>query len=270
MTTTLNFKPTINLPAWRANAQHLGAHVAGACLAWDMRNNGDANPYIWSMRGAALLERYDVQTDEWMLMPSPAIAVGFAAGSWMVLHPSQGPRGTLAAGNSTTKVVLSTALPAAVGINQLANSGAGTGYVIRIIGNAAGSSGKTEERHIIANTSGTTPTIYLDSALSFTPATGDRYEILSGKLVICGSGVLGAGICKTYDIATMAVASVTQTNLPATIATDSCAVAMSELYVPVDKAPGQGYFGNITATATGVMPRAVISPTVRPASSLES
>ena len=58
--------------------------------------------------------------------------------------PTQGPRGVLAGGNTTTSIVLSTALPAAVAPNQLANKGNSNGFKIRIIGNSAGGSGKTE------------------------------------------------------------------------------------------------------------------------------
>ena len=65
--------------------------------------------------------------------------------------------------------------------NQLANRGDGKGYIIRVIGNAGSSSGKIEERRIIANTAGPTPTVILDAPLSTTPTTGDTFELLSGE-----------------------------------------------------------------------------------------
>ena len=126
----------------------------------------------------------------------------FGAGAGAVMMPAQGPRGVLAAGATTTSVVLSTALPAAVAPNQLANKGNSNGFKIRIIGNSAGGSGKIEERYIIGNTGGTTPTLYLDSPLSFTPAAGDAYEIRSGRLYMLSAGTLAAGCWKYYDIAT--------------------------------------------------------------------
>lgn len=64
-----------------------------------------------------------------------------------------------------------------VALNQLANRG-GTGdygFKIRIIGKSAG---KVEERFIVANTAGTTPTLWLNNPLTFTPTTADTYEIL--------------------------------------------------------------------------------------------
>jgi hypothetical protein len=172
----------------------------------------------------------------------------FAAGCGSVFVASAGPNGTLAGGDSTTSVVLSTALPAAVGINQLANRGGlGTGFKIRITGNSAGGSGKTEEAYIIGNTAGTTPTITLATALSFTPQAGDRYEFLSGRVFIFATG---ATVFKYYDIATNSMSgSLNVTNLT-TPATDISLLALDELYTPIGQLPGMGFFGNLTATAT--------------------
>lgn len=201
-----------------------------------------------------------------MSLGSPALTGTFGGGAAMVMHPTQGPRGVLAAGNTTSSVVLSTALPAAVGANQLANRGDGVGYTIRIIGNAAGSSGKVEERTIIANTGGTAPTIFLDAPLTFTPATGDSYELRSGRLYMLSAGTLAAGMFKHYDIATNSYSgNLATTNLPATVATDTSMVALSEGHVPSDSVDGiLGYFGAITSAAgntsttlnstTGVLP----------------
>ena len=60
---------------------------------------------------------------------------------------------------------------------MLANRGGSGdyGYKIRIIGLSAG---KIEERFIVGNTAGTTPTVYLDKPLTFVPTSADKYEIL--------------------------------------------------------------------------------------------
>jgi hypothetical protein len=137
---------------------------------------------------------------------------------------------------------LSTALLAAVGLNQLANRGDGVGFTIRITGNTAGGSGKVEERTIIANTGGTTtPAITLSSALSFVPATGDVYEILSGRVFLLNAGAV-SGSWKYYDIATNAYSTALATaQLPSSISVDSALVALAEHYVPFDRAPGSGF-----------------------------
>lgn len=250
MPTTLNFKDIIDIPQWRTLASSITATGTASCLCGDNRNDASRDPFLYLLINATTFQRYNVLNDEWQTLTSPALAGTFGAGAGSVFVPSAGPSGTLAAGATTTSVVLSTALPAAVGVNQLANRGDGVGYKIRIIGNATGSSGKTEEKYIIGNTDGTTPTIYLDSALTFTPIAGDRYEILSGRVMLMSAGTLAAGIVKAYDIATNSYVTVTQTNLPATIGTDSEFIALDEQFVPNTKNPGDGFFGNLTATAS--------------------
>ena len=252
MPTTLAFKPLIDLPEWRPIASGPAASAAGTALVAGLRNNGDRGAYVYMLVNATTLWAYDVEDDDWFQLGSPALAGTFGVGAGAVMVPSLGPRGTLAAGGTTTSVVLSTALPAAVAPNQLANKGNSNGFKIRIIGNSAGGSGKVEERYIIGNTGGTTPTVYLDSPLSFTPANGDAYEILSGRLYLLSAGTLAAGVWKYYDIATNSFSgNLATTNLPGTINTDCCFLALDESYVPYDANPGDGFFGQLTATASG-------------------
>jgi hypothetical protein len=250
MPTTLAFKPIIDLPEWRPVANAPAASGAGTQLVAGLRNNSDRGAYVFLLASNTGLHAYDVEDDDWFTLGSPALAGTFGAGAGAVMMPSQGPRGTLAAGSTSSSVVLNTALPASVAPNQLANKGNSNGHKIRIIGNSAGGSGKTEERYIIGNTGGTTPTLYLDSPLSFTPATGDAYEILSGRLFLLGAGTLAAGVWKYYDLATNSFSgNLATTNLPATISTDSSFIGLDESYVPSDANPGDGYFGQLTATA---------------------
>jgi hypothetical protein len=242
MATTLNFKDYFDLPMWRPESPALGASGAGMSMAFDSRNSADRFPYIYLLRSLTTFEAFNPITGDWTSLASPALAGAFGAGACAISHPSQGPRGTLAAGATTTKVILTTALPAAVGVNQLANAGTGQGFKIRIIGNSAGGSGKTEERLIIANTSGTNPTIILDSALSFTPAAGDAYEIISGRVFLVSAGLLAAGAFKYYDIATNSYsAALSIVNLPSSISIDSSGISLSELHTPYNRNPGEGF-----------------------------
>ena len=111
--------------------------------------------------------------------------------------------------------------------------------------------GKVEEHYIIGNTAGTTPTISLDSAMGFTPQAGDSYEILSGRLFMLSAGTLVAGCWKYYDIATNSFSgNIATANLPATINTDCDFLGLDESYVPCDANPGDGYFGQLAATAS--------------------
>ena len=241
MATTLSFKDIIDIPLWRMESPVLATSGAGMALANDMRNDSSRHPYIYLLRSATALDFFDPTTGDWGALASPALAGVFGAGACAVFHPSQGPRGTIAAGASTTRITLTTALPAAVGVNQLANRGDGVGFRVRIIDNVAGGSGKTEEKLVIANTSGTTPALTLDSALSFTPSTAATYEFLSGRVFLLSSGLLAAGAFKYYDVLTNSYSgSLSITNLPATMSTDSTIVALSELYVSNDRAIGAG------------------------------
>ena len=251
MATTLGFKDIIDQPLWRPASPLPVATAAGGCIVYDKRNNIRNAPLNYYLSSATGLQAYSPYNDEWLTLASPALTGTFGAGANAVFHPTQGPRGTLAAGATTTVVTLSTALPAAVGVNQLANAGAGSGFYVTIIGNAAGSSGKTETRRVIANTAGTTPQLVLDSALSFTPVLGDAYEFRSGRVFMLSAGTLAAGMWKYYDCLTNSFSgNLTTTNLPATVGGDSQLVALSEGHIPASANVGEGFLGVITATAS--------------------
>lgn len=250
MTTSFNFKKFFDLPEWRPLTPAISSQLNGSSLATDDRIGIYSDPYIYALVNATTFLKFSPINNEWMALASPALAGTFGVGAAAVFHGGQGPAGTLAAGATTSTVVLSTALPAAVGLNQLANRGDGQGYRIRIIGNSAGGSGKIEERIIVANSGGTTPTLYLDSPLSFTPQTGDGYELLSGRVYLLSAGALAAGIFKYFDVATNSFVTLAQTGLPATIANDTALLALSESHVPASRNPGEGFFGTLTATGS--------------------
>ncbi len=248
MVTTLNFKDVIDLPKWRPLAMLPVASSSNIGFTCDMRNNIDRHPILYFNYSSNVFYGYNTKNDGWQSRAvGPSLATAFTGGFFM---SAQGPRGTIAAGATTTSFTLTTALPATVGINQLANRGDGQGFKVRVIGNAGGgSSGKTEERYVIANTAGTTPTIIVDFAFSFTPAVGDAYEFLSGRVFMLGN-TNAAGSFKYYDVLTNSFSgNLATANLPASWA-DSSLVGLDELLVPYDRNPGEGFFGVLTATAT--------------------
>lgn len=272
MPTTITWKPVIDVIRGRAIANPPLAWAAlfsNPIVASDMRGRDYAQPFAYAFINANFCVAYNMKADAWMQTPAFQIisAGGAGRGSVHSVAPSQGPKGTLTTGNTTTKVVLSTALPATVLANQLADRGDGKGFIIRIIGNASGSSGKIEERRIIGNTSGTAPTIWVDEAFSFTPANGDAYEILSGRIFTIGTASITAGIFKYFDIATQSVSgNLSTTNMPSLSASAPTQIVMlDESYVPKDRFPGEGFMigaatydadsatyvkGCLTATAT--------------------
>lgn len=233
------FLNIIDRPQWVPTTSSPTAHVAGASLCSDLRNGRVRNPFIYQLASATSLLRYNAVTKSWSSLGSPALAGTFGAGAGCVFAPSRGLNGTISTGSSTTMVTTSTTITA-VAPNMLANRGGSGdyGFKIRII---SPSSGKIEERWIVANTGGTTPTIYLNSALSFTPASGDSYEILGGRVMMLDAGTTASGIWRSYEVSANALASLSTTNLPATISTDCALIALDEQYVPYDCNAGEGF-----------------------------
>ena len=266
MTTILGFKDIIDKPEWRPLAVSLNAHAAGASLCSDMRNDISRHPEIYQLVSAAVLNSYNPTNDGWTFEGSPALGGTFGAGAGCTSMASCGPTGFISGGATTTTIptmsfYASTNLTG-IGMNMLVNRAAGTtGFRIRIMGNYwTGSNGKTEERHIIANTSGFTPTITLDTPLSAAPQSGDLYEILGGRVYMLSAAALAAGDWKYFDIATRTFSqNLSNTNLPATIANDASFIPLDELYTPYDQPPGSGFFGPLvcsgasTGTITGQM-----------------
>lgn len=249
-----NFKKAIDRQMWVQVAPSPTAHIAGGGMATDLRNDLSRNPFIYQLGSASVLNRFNGITKGWQSVVSPGLGGTFGAGAGMVFAPSFSVLGSIGTGCTTTSIVTTTTLTA-VGINMLANRGGSGeyGFKIRIIGNRAGGSGKIEERWIIGNTGGTTPTFILDTPLTFTPSTGDTYEILSGKLYMFSAGTLAATIFRSFETATNTLTSLTNTNLPATIATEFSAVALDELYVPYDHKPGEGFvIGTNTYDSSGI------------------
>lgn len=249
---SINFKDILDKPEYRPLAVSPNAHAVGGSICGDLRNNDDRHPVLFQLVSATVLNQYNAKNDGWSFVGSPALAGVFGAGACSVFVPSQGIRGSIGAGSSTSKIVTSTVQSVTISANRLGNRRGGRGYKIRIIDNGAGGSGKTEEKLIVSNTESTTPTIYLDSALSFTPVSGSTFEILSGRVYMLSAGTVAAGVWKYFDIALNTFSgNLATTNLPATIATDSQLTCLDELYTPSNRAPSEGYFGNITASASG-------------------
>ncbi|CAB4185116.1 hypothetical protein UFOVP1492_115 [uncultured Caudovirales phage] len=252
------FIKLLDQPMWRPVAtqpnitlgQNNGPVGSGVYSDLRSRDYGDPNLWCTAFTTANSLV-YNKVTNAWTTYTFTTPFGGTASGMFAQFVPSQGPSGTLAAGSTSTIVNISTAFPAAVIANALSNRGDGLGYIIRIIGNASGSSGKICERRIIANTSGTTPSITLDAALDFTPATGDRYELLSGSWYIMTTGA--SKEFRRYDVATdFMSAALSLTNLPGTIgAAYNDLVTLDEAYVPYNHYPGEGMVRGASTYDTG-------------------
>jgi len=262
------FKKVIDTLVWRQIPPAPNAHAAAMCMASDLRSDVSRNPFVYQLASNTVLNRLNIVTKGWNFVQSPALAGTFGAGAAMAFAPSLGLVGTIAAGATTTSVVLSTALPTAVGLNMLANRGGSGeyGFKLRIIDTTAG---KTAERYIIGNTAGTTPTITVQSSFGFTPSTGARYEIIAGRIFMLGAGTLASNIWRSFEVASNTLSTgLSTTNLPATIGTDSDIMVLDEQYTPYDCSPGDGMIKGAYNYDTGLVARYALTATASGASTL--
>ncbi len=253
---------------WAQVAPAPNASAAATSMCSDLRSDISRNPFVYQLVSNTVLNRYNIVTKGWALVQSPALAGTFGAGSAMAFAPSLGLVGTIAAGATTTSVVISTAFPTAVGLNMLANRGGSGeyGFKLRIIDTTAG---KTVERYITGNTAGTTPTITVLSSFGFTPSTGARYEIIAGRVFMLGAGTTAANIWRSFEVASNTLSTgLSTTNLPATIGTDSDIMVLDEQYTPYDNSPGDGMIKGAYNYDTGLTARYALAATAAGASTL--
>lgn len=261
-----NFKKVIDRLMWVPVAPAPNAHAAATCMCSDLRSDVSRNPFVYDLISATVLNRFNIITKSSALIANPGLGGTFGAGAACVFAPSQGLKGTITVGATTTSIPTSTVITA-VGANMLANRGGSGdyGFKIRIIGRAAG---KVEERFIVANTAGTTPTFLLDNALTFTPASGDLYEVLGGRVFMMSAGTLAATSFRSYEVAANTLASGGTTGLPATIATDSALVALDEQYTPYNHNPGEGFIKGTFEYDNNLVSRKALTATATAAGTL--
>ena len=265
------FKKVIDRLLWAQVSPLPNAHAAAACVASDLRSDLSRNPFVYQLVSNAILNRFNIVSKGSAFTLNPALAGTFGGGAAMAFAPSFGLVGTIAAGATTTSVVLTTALPTAVGLNMLANRGGSGeyGFKLRIIDNGAGGSGKTAERYIVGNTAGTTPTITVQSTFGFTPVSGSRYEIVAGRVMMLGAGTTASNIWRTFEVASNTLSTgLSTTGLPATIGTDSSLMVLDEQYTPYDCFPGDGMIKGAYNYDTGIVARYALTATATGASSL--
>jgi len=235
-----NFKHLIDFPMWRWIFNTPNAHAAGGGTCVDHRNTKERMPFVYQIASASIINRFNAHTKGWQPMATAAGFAAIGAGSVDMFAPSFSLNGSIGVGSTVSSIVTTTAITA-VGTNMLASRGADgeIGFRVKIVFNSAGGRGLIEERWIRGNTSGTTPTLLLDTPLSFAPANGDTYEILGGRIMHLSSGATGTTQWRSLEVVTNTFANMAATGV--TIATDSCGCALDERYVPYDRAPGEGF-----------------------------
>ena len=230
-----NWVNGLDLPMWRPLIGTRAAHAAGIGLCSDKRNDRSRNPFVYWLSSNSALNRINMISKGEHTNVNPVLGGTFGAGVTHEYVPSRQLEGNITTGSTTEKIVTSTVITS-IGLNMLANRGGSgeLGFKIRIIGKSAG---KIEERWIVGNTAGTTPSIWLDTPLSFTPTTGDTYELLAGSVYMLGAGTTASTSFRSFETGSNTLTSLSITNLPTTVSTDSYMVALDEQYVPYNVEP---------------------------------
>lgn len=259
MALTLDFKDGIDLPFWRQVTPRITTGntvnwLIGETTSWDNRSRKYAHPKIFLFSALTSLMSYSPITDGWINEISPNLAGSFGNGCDCVFVPSQGFHAcTVGAGSTTTKVVLGATVlqnSASVNENQFADRGDGLGFLVRIVNKV---SGRIEERRIIGNTSGTTPTLYLDQALTSAPNSGDVIEFLAGRVYMLSTGAATSGMFKYYDVLTGVIntTALSVTNLPSIPTATNILLPLDESHVPYNRYPGEGFVVGASTYDTG-------------------
>ena len=201
MATTNGNRKILDLKRWEFCTPTPVASAAGSFII-SSRHHNQQQLFIQS---ATVHYLYNPQEDGWVQIPSGALAGTFGAGACGTAI-SVGPTGLCANGSSsTTSIQTSLTLARDLGGYKIyITSGAGAGQLGTIIRNTVGS-----------NATITVST--LDTAIDGT----SNFKLLTPRFYVICAGTLAANIFKYYDYALNTWTAVTQTNLPATISTDS-------------------------------------------------
>jgi len=177
---------------------------------------------------------YNANEDSYITIPASGLTNALAAGTAAVGVPwstgtTVGAAFLTATGGTTTTLVTNQTLARDL-----------RGYQIQLLeGTSAG-----DIRTIASNTIGANATITVTSAFTAAPTVTTTYRLLTPRWFVVNAGAIASGSVKFYDFATNTWNTVSQTNLPATIGTDS-AMTSTSCYV------GSSFNPLATGTSTG-------------------
>jgi len=213
MAITATPTPLVHRKEW----QHMTpAPFVTAAGTFIVHSNDKTDNLALFVRSTVVHYLYHHDEDAWTQIPSGGLAGTFGAGSC-------GARGrwsrtiTAAAGGTTSTVVTSTA------INSMC-----VGRKVRFLTGTADNVGlERTVTGVILSPAGGTSTIQLDTPLPFAPAASDTLAAEVGRFFVLNAGTQAAGSFREFDPLTMTWASLSQTGLPATIATDARLVSIT-------------------------------------------
>lgn len=227
MPTTNGNRKLLDLKRWEQVAPAPTATVAGAFIA-SSRHFRQQQLYVASNTAAWLYNPFE---DGWVQVPSPGLAGTFGAGAAGVAcgwGAGTAVASSLTATGGTTSTIVT---------NQtIARSLAG--YSVHIL--SGPNAGVTLQ--IVSNTIGANATITVATqAAAFSAST--IYRLATPVWYVVGAGTTAAASFRKYDWATNTWVTLSQTNLPATIGTDSKLISTPSWM-------NSGYLAFATGTAT--------------------
>lgn len=206
MTTTVGVRKILDLKRWEFCAPLPTATVAASFVV-SSRHYRQQQLYVVSNTVAYL---YQPNEDAFIQLASPALAGTFGAGACgaaagFSTGSTVGAASLTATGGSTSTIITNQTLARDL-----------RGYSVQIL--AGPNAGVTLT--IVSNTIGSNATITVATqASAFTAST--VYRLMTPVWYVLGASTLASGIFKKYCFATNSWVTLAQTNLPATISTDS-------------------------------------------------
>lgn len=229
MTTTVNLRKILDLKRWEFCTPSPSATAAGSFIA-NCRHVKQLALFVNANTSQYL---YTSSEDGFNLLPSAALAGTFGAGACGKAHmfstgATVGVASLTASSGTTTTLVTNQTLARDL-----------RGFSIHILSGP----GAGDVRTIASNTIGANATITVSSAFSAAITASSTYRLITPRWYVLGAGVLAAGSFKVYDYATNTWQTLSITNLPATVSTDSALITTPSW-------EGTGFVQFATGTAT--------------------
>jgi hypothetical protein len=233
MPTTNGNRKILDLKRWEFCAPSPVASVAGSFIV-SSRHFRQQQMLITSNTAAAI---YNPSEDGWVNLPSPALSGAFGAGAsgtagaWSTGATVGVASLTATAGTTSTITTNQTLARDLRGYKVLIMAGPNNGLAL----------------DIVSNTIGTNAVITVATqASAFSAST--VYRLLTPRFYVVGAGTLAAGSFRVYDYATNTWNTLSQTGLPASLATDGKLIATPSIVDGAFKSFATGTATSATAT----------------------
>lgn len=213
--------PVLHRKEWQMMTPAPVATAAGSFVIAPQSGNFNICMFVQS---ATVQYLYHHDEDAWVQIPSGALAGTFGAGSCGEYHPWSNTY-TANGGSTTTVTVSAAAHNLSIGL---------VGSIIEFVGSGVNTG--LRRTIISADTSGGgvgNITLTFDSPVPTAVLNAHTFRLTTGRFYILNAGTLAAGSFRVFDVATQTWSTLSQTGLPATIATDGklvCAYGLNEIH----------------------------------------